>query len=230
MIVLASLFIERSIKNALDFFKEAIFSDDIASSKGLLQSIGPKFKISLLFLSLVAVLLARTVPALLALYAISIVLAALSGINVFFFVKRVLVFMPIFTLFIAIPAFFMQGPEHAFIFVMRVTDCVSFAVLMTITTRHSKLLKALGSIGVPAIFVSTLDMTYRYVFLFIKVFEEMHLGLKARLVKRMGAGQARHWIASRAAHLFKRSLKMSEDVYMAMVARGYTMERKRYGR
>ena len=76
-------------------------------------------------------------------------------------------------------------------------------------------------------FVEVLDMTQRYLFLFMKVFEEMHLSLKSRLVKDLDYKRSHYWIASRIAFLFRRSIKMSEDVYMAMLARGYAMEKKK---
>jgi energy-coupling factor transporter transmembrane protein EcfT len=75
-----------------------------------------------------------------------------------------------------------------------------------------------------------LDMVYRYVFLFIKIFEERHLGLKTRLVKGLEAARTRRWIASQMGYVFKRSMKMSEEVYLAMLARGYTGDIKDHGR
>jgi len=225
-----ALFLERSLKSALDFFKEAVFSEDIARRKGLLQALDPRVKIISLLVSLFAICLIRNMPILISLYVFSVVLAFASGIETLFFIKRVWFFIPIFTLFIAIPAIFMYGILQAVIFVIRVTTCVSFAVLMTITTRHNVLLKALRSLGIPNIFIQTLDMTYRYIFLFVKVFEEMHIGLKSRLIRAFNGKRAREWISSRIGFLFRRSIKMSEDVYMAMVARGYTGEIKKYGK
>ena len=214
-------FIEQSIKNATEFFKDAVFSDEIARSKGLLQSIGPTVKIGMLFAILLVTVFSHNVGSLVALYVASIILAILSGINILYFIKRVWFFIPIFTLFIAIPAIFTHNILTAMIFVLRVADCVSFVVLITVTTRHNQLLKSLRSFGVPSIFVKVLDMMHRYIYLFIRIFEEMHLSLSSRLVKAFDAPSARRWISSRMAYLFKRSLKMSEDVYMAMIARGY---------
>jgi cobalt/nickel transport system permease protein len=162
------------------------------------------------------------------LYLFSVALAYISRINVPFFIKRVWFFIPLFTLFIAIPAIFTQGALPAAVFVLRVAACVSFAVLLTITTKHDTLFKALRSFGVPDIFIQTLDMTYRYIFLFVKVFEEMHVGLKSRLVRNFGRKNAREWISSRVGFLFRRSVKMSEDVYMAMIARGYSGENRQF--
>ena len=225
-----NIFVERSIRNSLDFLKEAVFSEEIARYKGFLQSLGPRFKIFSLLVFVLAVSFVRTIPALTALYLISLVLAAISRVNIWFFLKRVWVFIPIFTLVIAIPAVFMGNIYSAIVFVLRVASSVSFVVLITLTTKHGELLKALRAVGVPSIFVQVLDMTYRYVFLFIKIFEEMHLGLKSRAVKKFTSKEAAHWVASRMAFLFKRSVGMSEEVYMAMISRGYTGEIRRNGR
>jgi cobalt/nickel transport system permease protein len=225
-----NIFIERSIKSALGFFKEAIFQEDIAKSRGLLQSVDPRIKIIVLAALLLATCLVRDIYWLSSLYILSLILSSLSGIRILFFIKRVWFFIPIFALFIAIPAVFMHGLLSASIFVLRVATCVSFVVLTTITTRHNQLLKSMRYFGVPNIFVQVLDMTYRYIFLLIGVFEDMHLSLKSRVVEKFDSSKARHWIASRISFLFKRSMKMSEDVYLAMVARGHTGDIKKYGK
>ena len=214
-------FLERSVRSAVDFFKEAVFSEEIARSEGLLQSINPVVKTGLLLILLALTIFASSIRSLTALYLLSILLAILSGINSLYFIKRVWFFIPIFTLLIAIPVIFTHNLLTAALFILRVADCVSFVVLVTITTRHNQILKSLRSFGVPAIFIKVLDMMYRYIFLFIRIFEEMHLSLKSRLVRSFNAHDARRWISSRIAFIFKRSLKMSEDVYMAMIARGY---------
>jgi cobalt/nickel transport system permease protein len=223
-------FLEKSLNSALNFFKEAVFSEEIARKKGLLQRCDPRAKLIIFIILILAACFARAIPQLVVLYGLSIILAALSGISIIFFIKRVWFFIPIFTLFIAIPAIFMQNIYYAVIFVLRVTACVSFSVLITITTRHNELFKSLRSLGIGNIFIQVLDMTYRYIFFFVKVFEEMHLGLRARLIKKIKGQDARRWISSRIGYMFKRSIKMSEEVYMAMVARGYTGEFKKYGR
>jgi cobalt/nickel transport system permease protein len=220
-IKMGNIFIERSISAALNFFKEAVFSEEIARSRGFLQSIGPKTKLAMLAFFVFGSCLTANIWILAILYLLSAALALVSAVNYLYFLKRVWFFIPLFTVVIAIPAFFAEGPYTALLFILRVATCVSFVVLVTITTPHNKLLKALRSIGIPAIFVTVLDMTYRYIFFLIKVFEEIHLALKSRLVKKISGREGRGWVASRMAFLFKRSLRMSEDVYMAMLARGY---------
>lgn len=215
------IFIERSISAALDFFKEAVFSEDIAGRRGLLQSIDPRIKILCLGAILISACIAGNLIQLVIIYIAAVLLALLSRIGILYYIKRAWFFIPVFTLFIAIPALFMHGIGTAALFVMRVATCVSIAILLTVTTRHSDLLKSLRYFRLPVIFVQILDMTYRYLFLFVKIFEETHQALKARLIARMPYGKGRAWIAGRIGGLFRRSARMSEEVYMAMVARGY---------
>lgn len=54
------------------------------------------------------------------------------------------------------------------------------AVLLTLTTRWNNLLRALRTIFVPKIFIVTLEMTYRYIFVLITLLEDMFLARKAR--------------------------------------------------
>jgi cobalt/nickel transport system permease protein len=224
------MFIERSIEGALSFFKDAIFSDEIARSEGMLQSLDVRLKVVVFLGVILAVCFTRSIWVIAGFYVACLILAGLSGVNIFYFLKRTWVFIPIFTLFMAIPAIFMQSLYSAVIFVLRVITCVSFAALLSVTTRHRDLLKGLAFFKVPGIFIQVLDMTYRYIFLFISVFEDMHLSLKSRLIKNMDSRNARYWIASRISYLFKRSMKMSEDVYLAMLARGYTGEFKNHAK
>lgn len=219
-----SLFVEHSLGSAMDFLKEAVFSEEISKKKGLLQAMDPRVKIALFAVTIIATCLLRSVAALTIMYLLSVFLAALSGAGIIRFLRRVWMFIPIFTAFAALPAIFTQDLTTAAIFVLRVATCVSLVVLVTVTTRHSQILKSLRAIGVPAIFVQVLDMTYRYIFLFIMVFEGMHQALKARLICKMRGKDGRGWVAGRIGSLFRKSVRMSEEVYMAMVARGYRGE------
>lgn len=215
-------FIGRSVDAALGFLKESVFSDEIAREPGFLQKrVAPGVKAVLCLCLVIATSLARSLPVLAGLYLASVVAAAFSRVRVWYFLKRVWVFIPLFALLIAIPAVFTAGPSAAALFVLRVATSVSWVVLLTVTTPHNRLIRSLRRIGVPAVFVQVLDMTYRYLYLFISVFEDMHLALQSKLVRRIGGREGRAWVAGRMGYLFTRSARMSEEVYLAMVARGY---------
>ena len=66
-----------------------------------------------------------------------------------------------------------QGVNMAVIFTMRVSTCVSAVVLLFITTPQQVLFKSLRSVGVTKIYVLTLEMAYRYIFLLMDMVREM---------------------------------------------------------
>ena len=239
-------FIERSISGALSFFKESVFSDDCASKDGFLQSLDPRIKTVTLLLFVVQVLFTKNIVVLLSLYAISLLLAYFSKIRMGFFLKRTWIFIPLFSLFIALPAIFSvftpgetlvtlkmaglklivtrQGLAGAGLFVTRVITSVSFIVLLSITTKHFELLKVLRIFKIPQVFVMTLGMCYRYIFLFVGIIENTHLAVKSRVGTAVHPKRGQRIVASNIASLWQRSYQLNEDVYQAMLSRGYSGE------
>ena len=117
-----------------------------------------------------------------------------------------------------------QGFWGAILLISRVGISVTLAVLLTLTTRWNHLLRALRTFFVPKIFVVTLEMTYRYIFVLITLLEDMFLARKARDSGHSSGAEQRRFVGSSIAHLFGKSLQMSEEVYTSMIARGYTGE------
>jgi cobalt/nickel transport system permease protein len=231
---------------ALSFFKESIFSDQYAGKSGLLQSLDPRIKTISIFLFIILALLARNIYILAGLYAICLFLTYCSRINLGVFLKRTWIFIPLFSLFIALPAVFgfftpgepvikfkiagvifiitRQGLSGAGLFVARVVTSVSFSVLLSLTTRHFQLLKVLRIVGIPQVFVMTLGMCYRYVFLFVEIIENMYRAIKSRVGTRLYYKRAQNIVAGNIAFLWGRSLQLNEEVYRAMLSRGYRGE------
>lgn len=114
-----------------------------------------------------------------------------------------------------------QGLLGAAVFVSRVAASVSFAVLLTLTSRWSEIFSGLRSLFVPRIFVMTLGMTERYLFVFLRMIQDMHRARKSRTIRRLSASEERSWIASRIGMTFIRSVELSRDIYKAMLSRGY---------
>lgn len=239
-------FIERSIAGALAFLKESVFADEYALKRGFLQSLDPRIKTATLLLFILQVLFAKDILTLLCLYALCLLLARLSKIHLGFFLKRTWVFIPLFSLFIALPALFSaftpgqplitlkvaglkfvvtrQGLSGALLFIMRVLTSVSFSILLSLTTRHFNLLKVLRIFKIPRIFVMVLGMCYRYVYLFIEIMQNTYWAIKSRVghVSSVKSGQG--IVAWNIASLWQRSYQLNEDVYRAMLSRGYRGE------
>jgi cobalt ABC transporter, permease protein CbiQ len=117
-----------------------------------------------------------------------------------------------------------QGFWGAVLLISRVGISITLAVLLTLTTRWNNLLRALRTFFVPKIFIVTLEMTYRYIFVFITLLEDMFLARKARDSGHSSVKEQRRFVGSSIASLFGKSLQMSEEVYISMAARGYTGE------
>jgi cobalt/nickel transport system permease protein len=241
-----SNFIERSILGALSFLKESVFADEYASRNGILQSQDPRIKTITFLLFIIQILFVKNFAILLFLYMFCLLLTIFSKINLFFFLKRTWLFIPLFSLFIAIPALFnifspgeplatfytagfkltitRQGLYGALLFVMRVVNSVSFIVLLSLTTRHFVLLRVLRIFKVPQVFVMVLGMCYRYVYLFMEIIENTYVAIKSRIGARINYKAGQHVVAWNIAYLWQRSYQLNEDVYKAMLSRGYCKE------
>jgi cobalt/nickel transport system permease protein len=239
-------FIEISLCGVLSFLKESVFADEFALKKGFLQSWASRPKAAFFLFLILSVLLARDIRVIAGLYGLCLVLAFVSRIPVGYFLMRTWIFIPLFSFFIAIPAIFSvftpgvalatwsifgieltvtrQGVWGAGVFVARVATSVSLVVLLTLTTQRAFLLKTLRALGVPAVFVMTLGMCYRYIFLFMTVIEHTYLALKSRVGTRVRRGKGRRVVAWNIASLWQRSYRLHEEVYQAMLSRGYRGE------
>ncbi len=114
-----------------------------------------------------------------------------------------------------------QGVMLALLFVLRVATCVSAAVLLFLTTPRDLLFKSLRSLKVPKVYVLTLDMCYRYIFLFTEVVRDFYTAKKSRALKTLPLIEEQKWVGGRVGYTLIKSLSMSEKVHGAMVSRGF---------
>jgi cobalt/nickel transport system permease protein len=252
-------FAGKTIDGILGFMEEAFISESFSRRKGFLQSLDPRAKLVSILALVFATTLIGDLRLLIFVYMLTLLFSYLSKINVFFFIKRVWLFIPVFAGIIAIPMIFniffpgdplirlanfgpnfhfgpfslpdslyitKQGLCAAMIFTMRVAACVSAVVLLFLTTPQSILYKSLRTVGVPKIYVLTLEMADRYIFLLMDLVREMHIAKKARTIKARGMFEEQKWVGGRIGYTLIRSLDMSEKVHMAMMSRGYNGEVK----
>ena len=236
-------FIERSIVGALTFLKDVIFAEEHALANGFLQSLDPRVKTISFLLLIIQALLARSTLTLIFIYACCLILVLISKINLRFFLKRTWIFIPLFSLFIVIPAIFIpgdalftwyilgtkliitrQGLAGAVIFIMRVITCESLVVLLSLSTKHFELLKVLRIFKIPQIFIMILGMCYRYVYLFVGIIQNTYLAIKSRVGIKVAYQQGQDIVAWNIAALWNRSVGLNEQVYLAMLSRGYRGE------
>ena len=115
-----------------------------------------------------------------------------------------------------------EGLTYAVTFTLRVGAAVSLSILMVATIGWSRLMAALAQLRFPPSFVIILDMTYRYIHLLLDTLANMFMARKSRMVSRPSKREIREIGGSSVTNLFNKSYKMSENVYQAMISRGYT--------
>jgi cobalt ECF transporter T component CbiQ len=230
--------IEKTLADLAHTLEQSLFAEDIARRRGLLQSLDPRAKVVATLALLIAVGLSRSLVVLLGLYGVALLLAWRSAVPMGFFVKRVWLFMPFFTGLIALPALFITpgpplvslplglaitrpGIATASFLLLRVSTSVSLGVLLMLTTSWPTLLKALSVLRVPEGFILILGMTYRYIFLLLRLAEDMFLSRRSRVVGRLSSADERRVLAASAGTLLNKSLHLSGEVYLAMQSRGY---------
>ena len=239
-------FIDKTIAGASSVLRQALFTDDIAARPGLLQRVDPRVKAITTLAIVIAAALVRNIPVLVGMYVAALLLAMASMIPVAYFIKRVWLFIPIFTGIVVLPATFSfithghvvvplghwfghrvgltsQGLRSAGLIVIRVATSISFVVLVALTTTWTRLLAALRSMLVPRMFILVLGMAYRYVFHLLGSVTDMYEARKARTVQTDNVARSgRAFVSATAGTMFGKAHAMSEEVYQAMVSRGYT--------
>lgn len=218
-------FIQRTIINFLEFFKNSLFFEEHALRESFMQNLSPHIKFLGIFLIVLLTILMKNILAIAVLYLICLLFALTSRIEIGYFLKRTCFFVPIFAVFIALPAFFADF-NFALVFVARILTCVSWVILLALTTSHTKLLNALRCLGIPQIFVMTIGMCYRYIFLFAEVIENTYFAIKSRVGGRVHYKHGQYIASWNIAQLWNKSLELNKQVYEAMLSRGYTGEPK----
>jgi len=234
-------FVEKTIAGIALSIETAVFSEENARRDGFLQRRDPRMKVAAFIVLIVAAGLSRDWLALAGLYAVVFAAAFASEIDIKLFLKRVWFGIPLFSGIVVLPSIFIvggqalfhvplgfytlhvsrAGTEAAGIFVLRVGVSVSMAILLILTTKWADILKSLRFFRVPNIFVLILAMTYRYIFLFLHTINGMFLARKSRVVARTSGKEQRWWVVSSIGVLMSRSFRMSDEVYQAMLARGF---------
>jgi len=239
-------FVDTTIAGSALLLRRAMFADDVSSGGGLLQRIDARVKVVTLLALLVATSLVHHIPVLVAVYLATLPLAVASQLSLRFFVKRVWLFIPIFTGIIVLPATFSfiaggdivvplghwfghrvgltsQGLHSAVLIIARVATSISLVVLLTLTTPWSRLLAALRALHVPGMFVQVAGMAYRYLFHLLDSVTDMYTARKARTVGSASSTRdGRAFVGATAGALFGKAHALSDEVYSAMIARGYT--------
>jgi cobalt/nickel transport system permease protein len=112
---------------------------------------------------------------------------------------------------------------------MRVMNSLSLSFLVLNTTPFHEIIRALKVLKVPDSFLIIITLCYKYIFIFSKTIEDMHLAKKSRIVRELSSTEAREWIAGRMAFIFRKTRLRCEEVFKAMIGRGFSDSIKFYG-
>lgn len=122
-----------------------------------------------------------------------------------------------------------EGLHAVAMLFFRVTNSVALTLLLAHTTPFADVARTLRLFRVPDAFVVVIALSCKYLFLFARTVEEMHLAKKSRLLGPVRARDARHWVAERMTFLYRKTQMRYEEILKVMLARGFTGEVKLYG-
>ncbi|MCZ2109954.1 MAG: cobalt ECF transporter T component CbiQ [Dehalococcoidia bacterium] len=235
-------FVERTLSGISANIESAVFSEENARRNAFLQRRDPRAKLVAFTALVIAAGISRDWRVLGALYLLTLWGIAAGDLDARSFLKRVWLGIPLFSGIVVLPSIFFisgralfhiplgfatltatrAGAGAAGIFVLRVATCVSLGILLVLTTRWADILKSLRFFRVPTVFVLILGMSYRYIFLVLHTVNGMFESRKSRIVAETSGREQRWWIVASMSVLLSRSFRMSDNVYQAMLARGFT--------
>lgn len=235
----------RAVGSFARLLADMLSNEETASKSGLLQRMDIRGKVLCILALIILATMLRSISELATLYTICIILAVLSLIPIRRLARAWLI-VPLFSTAIMLPATLSivtpgspiltlhrsnptlivtdAGLIFAARFILRAAVCVSLVLLLTATTRPDRLFRVLRSLGVPRIFVMLLTMMERYLWVLVRIAEEIHL---AKISRSISAGTVREeqaWVAAGMGSLFRRTRSLGQEVYLAMISRGYTGE------
>ncbi len=238
----AAGFLERNVVALAKTLDHAARADETARRRGLLQKLDPRAKCVGIFAWILAAAATSRLAVVGTIFALAVALAVLSAVPVRTSLGRVWTGVLVFTGSIALPALFLTpgapvcripllewnvtapGLLAATRLVGRAETTATLAALLVLTTPWTHLLKALRTLRVPKTAVVILGMTHRYLFLLLGLARDYFEARRSRQVGRLDNAQRRHAATATAGVLLGRSLALSDEVFMAMRARGFRGE------
>ncbi len=122
-----------------------------------------------------------------------------------------------------------EGLQGVALLTARVFNSISLSLLVLYTTPFTEIIRALKVLKVPDTFLMVISLAYKYIFIFAKTVEDMHLARKSRMVGAAGDDEARRWIAGRIGLIFTKTQIKCEELHKAMLSRGFSGEVRLHG-
>ena len=213
--------------------------DKYASLKSPIHNWDPRFKIITLLCVIFATPLIKTPKSAVAGFLFSIILYIFSRIPIHYIYKKIfypLVFLvPLFlvlpftsggTAFYETPYFnvYLEGILLSFQILLRTTMIIIIFFTMMGTSYFSDTSAALGALKIPDKLLYMILFTYRYIFIFLEDQRKMKSALNLRGFRNKNSLRSFRSSAHLAGSLLIRSYEKTDEIYNAMVTRGFTGE------
>lgn len=231
-------FVQRTIDGLAETMERSLYAEQLSEQRGMLQLLDPRVKfIGTLSIIMVAAT-ARRLDVIIGVALCAVVLAIWSRVPLRAFVN-IWIGMAVFSGMIATPAIFITpgptvvtlpyvgwvmtstGLRSAAFLLLRSEVSITLSFLLIMTTPWVHVLKSMRSIGIPALVVVILGMTYRYIFMMLQTASDMFEARQSRLVGKLPDADARRLATATVGVLLSKSMQLSNDVYLAMQSRGY---------
>ncbi len=115
-----------------------------------------------------------------------------------------------------------EGTKLASLITLRAISAVLLIFPMIGTMRFDTTIKALQKLKVPNKFIQMIMFTYRYIFVFMEEARRMFIAANARVFKKGTNIRTLKIISNLIGMLFIHSFERTQNIYNAMVSRGYT--------
>ena len=218
--------------------RKTFYADEFAHAPGFLQSLDPRAKIIGLGAMVLAASSTRHSEALAIMLVFGLILAIASRIPLKVLAARAWAGIFLLTFVLAGPAMFTtpgdpiihfpfeititdRGLKTAGLLILRVETAATFPALLILSTPWMHVLKALRVLRVPVPLVVILALTCRYIVLLLQTAQDMFEARESRRIGMLSTKQQRQMATSSVGVLFTKTLVLSEEVYLAMRARGY---------
>lgn len=117
--------------------------------------------------------------------------------------------------------FTLEGIKGALMLTLRVTNSVAASYWILCVTPFPDIIRVLKVFKAPDEILMIITLTYKYVFIFAKTVEDMYLAMRSRMAGPLKNGGVRDIMAGRIAFVFKKTQARCEDLFKAMLARGF---------
>jgi cobalt/nickel transport system permease protein len=189
---------------------------------GFLRRLSAGFKLAAaLALILTVILLPRGQwTALLAIAALLLALIFASRISWGFLLKRMLLLEPLVLGVAGLMLLQPDGVTRCALAMTKANLCLLVTLLLSQTTPATEMLRVLQRLRVPWLFITTLTLMHRYLFVLADEAERMR---RARASRTFTRGRRFQWqtLSSVVGQLFVRASERAERIYNAMCARGW---------